>query len=977
MGPVTAVRFSTSGDLVYVGMGAAVHVYDGASGQLCLSLTAIDGRTVHGLDVCAATELFPSEMGSVAAVYGHKKVKVFGKWPSSAADGAVLRTSVTAAAPAWRGPPVLCELPELDDLIWDARLLRPHGRHGPHTYEVAIAMAHNFVELWTWCAVDGASGGAGVGPTDASGVRHSNAARVQRVQRVCCVELQVVFAMSFLGREWLSLRLATGTVMNQILLWAPGRDARAEAGGQHDVPNVVAPVQQRLLGHAGVVFRVVWSADGSSLASCSDDRTVRLWRADAGGKFSLAWTGWGHKERLWDVSFCALGLITASEDKTCKVWDPEHDACIATLDGHGGHHIWKVAVDWSAPGRGLRAITGGNDAAAQLWQLGQHVCGPQQLFVDGGAMRGTRATMHGIAVLPLPVTERATETRGADSAAAFLRFLTAFAKDGAEIATAPPAPCFELFPLEELHRRPSPSRLCAKTSSQPAPIRTVRFCHEARQGTGEMGAHELAMYVGTSDGTLWRSVLQVHTTGGAESAATESEVQWQMLHTAGAWGGKLCTFSVLQPAAGELGLIAMASPTGDIALLFRSGASLAAGAILPFVHWRAHATRVSNIFWPDAPPMHVRQASGAPQRLVLTAAADGSLCWWKVSGGEEQKLQPPRLAASFAIPGKGVVTSLAVLWERSLCLCGDNRGNIFVFSLPKWRGCATADDEGMETCAPLSILRRIHGQDAVTVLVVRDGYVFSAGHDGNVRQFRLTAMTADGSTPPHLREVAYYSTAPVVGVESLFWSEEGTMLVAGFYSGNFMVADVDRHYVFAKWRSGGWKRPHAFWFDRTNPMRGVVLGFAPPAPKGKARLTTVPALHVQSTFAADGVRRDVISQVSSGAAPPAMGRWSLHSSFHGSVVKAVRWVDAGGPWAQLLLTGCQDNTLRLSRFDATGVMLASVSREAHSAGIRAIAVSRPPVAEGLAQQPLPSSLFFASVGGKEEMACWQMFLTGP
>lgn len=970
VGPVTAVRFSDSGELVYVGMGSAVHVYCTASGELRLSTTAIDGRVVHGFDISSAGKLFPAHVGCVAAVFGHKKVKIFSHWPDTAADGAAARSaaalpSPSAVAAAGQAPSpaltLLCELPELDDLVWDTRLLRPSARAasealGERRCELAVALAHNFVELWAWGETTSAS---------------SRAAAV-RMQRVCSAEMQVVFTMGFFGDAWSTLRVATGTVMNQILLWTPG-GAREDASG---ATHAVAPVQQRLLGHRGEVFRVVWSEDGSALASCSADRTVRLWRAGAGGEFALRWTGWGHKERLWDVRFCALGLITASEDKTCKIWDPERDACIATLDGHGGHHIWKVAVDWSGGGRGLRAITGGNDAAAQLWQLGQHVVGSQQLFSGNATPHGEHETMHGIAVLPLPPVECAAlpvllPVRDENSSARFLRFLSDFAAPSAERGSAAPAPCFEMFPAEEPRRRPLPAR--ATASLQQAPIRTVRFRYEERcEAAG--GGRELAAYVGTSNATLWRGVLQAHSHGAA-AVQPATGMEWTLLHNAEAWGSALCTFSVSPSTVDEAGLVAMASPAGEVALLFPAD-RLAPSTLLPFVHWRAHNTRVSNIFWPSAPALHFQKSVGAPQRSMFTAAADGSLRWWNLEGSEQR--QGPQLLAEFKVYGKGVVTSVLVLWEQGLCLCGDNRGNIFVFPTPEWHATAAAGGsidgkKAEEVLSHLSVVRRIHGQDAVTVLVSRGGYVYSAGHDGNVRQFR-PMVAADSGAPPQLREVAYYSTAPVNGVTSLFWSDNGTMLVAGFYAADFIVADIQHHYVFARWPSGGWKRPHAFWFDHSNPMQGIVLGFAPPAPKGKAKHSFVPALHVQSTLAMSGITHDAISQASPRKPPPAVSSWSLHSSFHGSVIKAARWVGGNGPWAQLLLTGCQDNTLRLSRFDSAGVIQASISREAHSAGIRALAVSRPAVAGPEAQT---DHIVFASVGGKEEMTCWQMLSAGP
>lgn len=100
--------------------------------------------------------------------------------------------------------------------------------------------------------------------------------------------------------------------------------------------------------------RVAWREDGMRLASASDDRTVRVWdvkprcescsggsggnsgkgngkdmevlgeeedkaaaweeeERDGGGR--LAWTGWRHASRVWDVGFASLGVVSCGEVK--------------------------------------------------------------------------------------------------------------------------------------------------------------------------------------------------------------------------------------------------------------------------------------------------------------------------------------------------------------------------------------------------------------------------------------------------------------------------------------------------------------------------------------------------------------------------------------------------------------------------------------------------------------------------------------
>jgi hypothetical protein len=51
VGPVSFLQFSSSGSLVFVGIGSTVHVYDVASGVQCMRKTVLDASsTVHGVD---------------------------------------------------------------------------------------------------------------------------------------------------------------------------------------------------------------------------------------------------------------------------------------------------------------------------------------------------------------------------------------------------------------------------------------------------------------------------------------------------------------------------------------------------------------------------------------------------------------------------------------------------------------------------------------------------------------------------------------------------------------------------------------------------------------------------------------------------------------------------------------------------------------------------------------------------------------
>jgi WD40 repeat protein/uncharacterized caspase-like protein len=100
--------------------------------------------------------------------------------------------------------------------------------------------------------------------------------------------------------------------------------------GQLEVPCQV------LKGHEDDIFGLAFvpGADGkSTLASGSDDRTVRLWRSDGTGSFSLAKVLQGHKAEVRRLAASPDGrfLASASRDGSVRVWDPRDGGLIRLL----------------------------------------------------------------------------------------------------------------------------------------------------------------------------------------------------------------------------------------------------------------------------------------------------------------------------------------------------------------------------------------------------------------------------------------------------------------------------------------------------------------------------------------------------------------------------------------------------------------------------------------------------------------------
>merc|ERR1712142_85025 len=67
------------------------------------------------------------------------------------------------------------------------------------------------------------------------------------------------------------------------------------------------------------ISRVVFSPCGNRILTASADKTARIWRADDG---DLIQTLEGHTDDIFSTAFSYDGktIITASKDNTCRIW---------------------------------------------------------------------------------------------------------------------------------------------------------------------------------------------------------------------------------------------------------------------------------------------------------------------------------------------------------------------------------------------------------------------------------------------------------------------------------------------------------------------------------------------------------------------------------------------------------------------------------------------------------------------------------
>ncbi len=129
------------------------------------------------------------------------------------------------------------------------------------------------------------------------------------------------------------------------------------------LPTRVATAQLKatLEGHTDLVWSVAFSPNGRTLASGSQDRTIRLWNANNGNLKTILT---GHRDAVISVAFSPDGrtLASASGDQSIRLWNPNNGNLKRTLSGHTNA---VTSVAFSPDGRTLASASW--DATIRLW----------------------------------------------------------------------------------------------------------------------------------------------------------------------------------------------------------------------------------------------------------------------------------------------------------------------------------------------------------------------------------------------------------------------------------------------------------------------------------------------------------------------------------------------------------------------------------------------------------------------------------
>ena len=124
-----------------------------------------------------------------------------------------------------------------------------------------------------------------------------------------------------------------------------------------------------ITGHTDAVRRAAFSPDGRQIVTASFDKSARIWDTATGRQLRLLS---GHTGLVFSAAFSPDGqqIVTASYDKSARIWDAATGRQLRLLSGHTER---VISAAFSPDGRQI--VTASSDKSARIWDAatGRHV----------------------------------------------------------------------------------------------------------------------------------------------------------------------------------------------------------------------------------------------------------------------------------------------------------------------------------------------------------------------------------------------------------------------------------------------------------------------------------------------------------------------------------------------------------------------------------------------------------------------------
>ncbi|XP_077240486.1 transducin family protein / WD-40 repeat family protein isoform X2 [Tasmannia lanceolata] len=668
------------------------------------------------------------------------------------------------------------------------------------------------------------------------------------VLEVKCPERCLLYSMRLWGDNINALRVASGTIYNQIIVWklvsqrhtsssatsvkeSNRPDSSCRKSGQFLGQQYRAMHLSRLIGHEGSIFRIAWSTDGSKLMSVSDDRSARIWIISAQNNdsddlkevfsidISVGPVLFGHNARIWDCYISDSIIITAGEDCTCRVWHMDGDQ-LMMIKEHTGRGIWRCLYD---PSTAL-LVTAGFDSAIKVHPL------------NASTLKDT------------------PEQNG----------VVKEFKERTEIFTI----CTPSLP-QHLGLMDSKSEY-------------VRCLHFAREDI---------LYVATNHGYVHHVKL-----------SEPGNVKWTELVQVSGEVPIICmdflSTKYYGASADVEDWIAIGDGNGNamVVRIIPSSAKVA----LSFC-WSAEKERqLLGIYW--------CKSLGCSH--LFTADPRGRLKLWRLgyaSGSVSDEVivnHEPSLIGEFTSCFGTRIMCLDALFEEEVLVCGDQRGNLIVFTFSKSLLLAHCIESEAKIPA-LTYFKGAHGISNVgSIFITTSNFnqveIRSTGGDGCICYFKYDRdwQSLEFTGMKQVKELSLIQSvfANANFVEDL---EQGNYAI-GFASTDFIIWNLINDTKILLVPCGGWRRPHSYF-----------LGNVPEIQSCFAYLKDH-TIHIHRLWVPAASERRIFPQV-------------LHTQYHGREIHSLCFVSSGlqlnpykssDPFLGLswIATGCEDGSVRLTRY---------------------------------------------------------------
>lgn len=375
-------------------------VYEFQTSRLLRSLRVFQSRVVHGIALHEACE--PGIAGSI----GHS---VFLVWGAKSACIVQWRYSIAEHEEEPIDIRVVVKETCFSDWIIDACFLPPLHQTAesvttPATLEAAFLTSHNVLLSAT-----------------INNPVSPNACYTLSTHRLVAGPMSVLYSAHVRFLQNGQLLVAAGTVFGDVHVWRCERVPKITESGVSSTSHSLYSFS----GHEGSVFGVrildddCWGHNHPVVASCSDDRTIRIWDISRiatlspidGSTHSVSPVGetdfkpaadsihagmenaclgrvMGHASRIWSLRFLpdVLGtrrLLSFGEDATTQLWrmkaptktriiaDEDHSTLLneGKFMYHNGKSVWSATVRSRSEGV-YEVSTGGADGGIMLFKIG-------------------------------------------------------------------------------------------------------------------------------------------------------------------------------------------------------------------------------------------------------------------------------------------------------------------------------------------------------------------------------------------------------------------------------------------------------------------------------------------------------------------------------------------------------------------------------------------------------------------------------